>query len=246
MRLLSRLLACALLFFAALPATAADALHIGGIPNINTLHLSDGTIVRLYGILPPQAATEKTKAWPLHAEALAFLQGVAAGKPITLRMAPTPQNRKGEVLAEAVMPDGESLQMKMVQAGLARVYTTTENPHIATTLYPLEQQARAAKRGIWALDAYAILTPDNASDHMNRFTIVEGKVLDVAMVEGTTYMNFGTDWKTDFTIVAGNALARRIGAEHLKGSKVRVRGWLHSQNGPMITLSHDEQLEILP
>ncbi|MEJ2340506.1 MAG: hypothetical protein P8Y15_16660, partial [Gemmatimonadales bacterium] len=55
---------------------------------------------------------------------------------------------------------------------------------------------------------------------------------------------------TDFTIVIERRnlkhfvdRGRRL--VELAGKRVRVRGWLKRRNGPMITVTHPEQIEIL-
>ena len=71
----------------------------------------------------------------------------------------------------------------------------------------LEAQARAAKHGLWADDTYAVLTPDNAEKGLNGWAIVEGTVRANAMAGNTVYLNFGQDWRKDFTV--GTKITRR-------------------------------------
>ena len=89
--------------------------------------------------------------------------------------------------------------------------------------------------------------PEIPSD---RFELVEGRVLDVATVRNRTYVNFGDDWRSDFTLnLASSArkLFEREGfdLEGLEGRRVRARGWIKFYNGPMIDITHPEQIEIL-
>ena len=75
-------------------------------------------------------------------------------------------------------------------------------------------------------------------------------MLEVARVKGRAYLNFGTDWKTDFTLVLDeDALrlfdAEGIAPENFEGRTVRARGWLESFNGPMIEITHPEQIEVI-
>ena len=80
--------------------------------------------------------------------------------------------------------------------------------------------------------------------------MVEGTVLDSAEVRGRTYLNFGEDWRSDFTVTISPKDKRRFREESfdllaLKGRRIRVRGWLHQRNGPMIDVTHPEQIELL-
>ena len=89
-----------------------------------------------------------------------------------------------------------------------------------------------------------------AGKFVGRFEIVQGTVKDVADKGANFYINFGEDWRTDFTLTI-EGKARRLFREMafdpllLKGKTIRVRGWLKSFNGPMIAITHPEQIEIL-
>ncbi len=57
------------------------------------------------------------------------------------------QDRYGRTVAEVLLPDGRSLNRKLVKAGVAwmyRRYTTDQS------LSDLEEEARVARRGLWA------------------------------------------------------------------------------------------------
>ena len=75
-------------------------------------------------------------------------------------------------------------------------------------------------------------------------------VLDVAKVKGRVYLNFGENWRTDFTVTLSSKVSRlfkKVGMDPLalKDQRIRVRGWLRKRNGPMIQASHPEQAELL-
>ena len=75
-------------------------------------------------------------------------------------------------------------------------------------------------------------------------------MLSADIARGRGYLNFGADWKTDFTIsLAPDAvrLFRKSGIDiaALEGQRIRIRGWLGVRNGPVIEATHPEQLERL-
>jgi micrococcal nuclease len=75
-------------------------------------------------------------------------------------------------------------------------------------------------------------------------------VLRVAPTESHTYLNFGADWRADFTVRVRRtelegALAG-LDLEGLGGRLVEVRGVVLEAGGPLIELSHPEQLQVLP
>lgn len=104
---------------------------------------------------------------------------------------------------------------------------------------------------MWKDTAFRIRTPETAGSDTGKFVFVSGRITDVAETYSRTYLNFGEDWKTDFTISIDKSMARDMkesGIElmPLKNRMVRVRGWLEDWNGPHIKLYTPEHLEILP
>ncbi len=140
----------------------------------------------------------------------------------------------------------------MLQRGMARVYTFSDNRSVAEDMYALETEARNANRGIWAHPFYAIraATPSALERLYGTFQLVTGRVVDAARVKGKTYLNFGANWRDDFTITLNNKTHRlfektAIDPLALTGKLLRVRGWIKKRNGPEIIATHPEQLEIL-
>lgn len=254
----------ALLFLAVLPAARADGpaspapLTDGGTARVvavidgDTLTLDDGREVRLVGIQAPKLPLGRPDfvAWPLAEDARAALERLAKGKAVRLGYGGRQIDRYRRALAHLFLADGTWLQEALLKDGLARVYTFADNRALAGRLQGAEALAREARRGIWAHPFYAIIAADNAGARLDEFALVEGRVLETAVVRGRAYLNFGTDWKRDFTISIAPADLRsmtRAGFDPtaLAGRRVRVRGWVEWLNGPMIDLTHPEQLEVL-
>ncbi len=149
-----------------------------------------------------------------------------------------------------VDPDGEWIQAALLAAGMARVYSFRDNRTAVRTMYGLEAEARRARRGIWAHPFYRVRAPGELFRDIGSFQVVAGRVRAVATVRGTTYLNFGPDWRSDFTVML-KGRARRLFREAglspkaLEGHRIRVRGWLRKRNGPMIEATHPEQIEPL-
>lgn len=248
----------------AVPAAALEGLRPGGEAKVvsvvdgDTVVLDraiDGaTQVRLTGIQAPKLALGRPnfKDWPLAAEARKELEALTLGRPVRLFHGPQRMDRHGRLLAHLVGPDGLWLQGEMLKRGLARVYTFADNRDRAAEMYRLEREAREAKRGIWALPYYAVRGTDPKALDRDRdtFQVIEGRIADAALARGVLYLNFGANWRDDFTARVGkDALklfrAAGLGPEDFRDRRVRVRGWLRERNGPMIDLSHPEQIEFL-
>ena len=132
--------------------------------------------------------------------------------------------------------------------GFARVYSFADNRSRVPEMIAIEQEARRARRGIWALDYYKIQHAEGLRGTLDTFQIVEGRVRDVATVRGRTYLNFGADWRKDFTISISRRDRRRFkrgSIDDMRGRLVRVRGWISWRNGPMINATHPEQIEVI-
>ena len=151
------------------------------------------------------------------------------------------------------LPDGRRLwvQQELVSAGWARVMSYPDNRARAVDLLRSEIAAREAGRGAWTQAEFRIRDthPDALAQWTGSVQLIEGRVLDVAELNnGRVYLNFGADYRTDFTIVideTDRALFDDVDLPALLGQRVRVRGLVRDRNGPMIRLDHPERLEIL-
>ncbi len=222
----------------------------------DTLLLETGQQVRLVGIQAPKLPLGRPnfQAWPLAEEAKAALSGLALGHEVRLAYGGRRMDRHGRLLAQlyAVGEDGTELwiQGALLEAGMARVYSFADNRALVPEMLALETRARAQRRGIWAHPYYAIRDPEAADAHIGSFQLIEGRVLETAVVRGRAYLNFGADWREDFTVTMAPNVRRGFAAEGIdprdyQAARIRVRGWLKSFNGPMIEVTHPEQIEVL-
>lgn len=87
----------------------------------------------------------------------------------------------------------------------------------------------------------------DAGKHMGKWRQVSGMVHEVAVKKQMAYINFGADWKNDFTIYIPRTTLKQLDTEWLrtlKGKSVRVRGFLHDYYGPRITLLEPAMMEV--
>ncbi len=254
---LSRCLAVALLCGVPAAAAAPAPLETGGRATVveaidgDTVRLSDGRTLRLVGLQAPKLPLGRPdfEAWPLAPEAKAALEELALGREVELGYGGRRLDRHGRALAH-LHADGVWIQGEMLRRGLARVYSFPDNRALLAEMLALEEAARQARRGIWADPFYRILTPEEAGEAIDSFQLVEGLVLDASVIRGRGYLNFGPDWHSDFTLTIDPESRRRFEAAGTEigayaGRRVRARGWLKSYNGPMIELTHPEQIEVL-
>jgi micrococcal nuclease len=214
------------------------------------LRLSDRRVVRLAGIRMPAADAEHAAAESLAGEARAELGRLLDGQTVRLARAAAAHDRYGRIVAQIERSDGLWLQGALLEQGLAQVQTRPGEAARAAAMLALEQTARAAGRGLWAVAAFMPQDAGALHDSVGRFRIVRGRVLRVAPTESHVYLNFGADWRADFTVRVRRAEVDGALAgtdlEGLAGRLVEVRGVVLEAGGPLIELSHPEQLQVLP
>ncbi len=262
MRLIATLAVASSLLVGSLPAAdaglappptlnATEWVEAAAAIDGDTLRLADGRVVRLLGLAAPKPedASDANVA-KVAAAARQTLAMLALGKPLGLAFEGPRGDRHRRILAHVVAKDGTWLAAALVTAGLARVRTTADQRSGAARLLALEAEARAARRGLWALAAFRVLDTAAAGSQLDRFHLVEGRVIATSNTKGRLWLNFGSDWRTDFTVALDGAAQRRFKAAGvdpvaLHGKIIRVRGWLRLYNGPLIDVTHPEQIEVV-
>lgn len=245
---------------AAFPAAAAALPECAGGVEISgaqllrvekngSVVLSDGRALHLEGIRLPAGALDRAPQ-ALADGALGTLAGLLRRPPLTLTAVPPKEDRYDRVRGQLFGADGNWVQLALLKSGLARVAIAPDRTECAAELFAAEAQARAAHAGIWSLPAYAVRSPDAVGRDVGTFQIVEGKVLNAGLKNGRAYLNFGADWRTDFTVtVAPEDMAnfRRTGVDPraYAGQTIRVRGIVQSMNGPEIEAANPQGIEVV-
>jgi endonuclease YncB( thermonuclease family) len=222
----------------AVPPAAAD-----GPPTVvaaDDLRLADGRGVRLAGVHVPPGD-----------EAMAAVAGWLGQGALRLEPEPPPLDRHGRLRAQVRAAGGVWLQGELVRQGMAVVAPAADVPGaVIEELLGLERAARAAGRGLWATGAIGPWPAARVAAAPGAYVLVRGRVRGVARAQEFVYLNFGEDWRRDFTARAAARDAARfarqgLDLERLEGQEVLVRGHLLEANGPMIELVHLAQIEVM-
>ncbi|MGE3866571.1 MAG: thermonuclease family protein, partial [Hyphomonadaceae bacterium] len=221
----------------------------------DTLTLESGAKVQLTGILAPRRAFRDRPAEPLADESRLALEKMALGRTVLLAYGGEKKLGEDLMLAQVfVQTEGGRwiwAQQAMLREGMARARTWKTNHARAGDLFAAEAQARKAKIGLWKEKAYAVRAAGTVAAGERGYQTVEGVVRAVDSSEnGRTYLNFGDDYRTDFTVrVNGKDLDAWTPEDPaltaLKGKRVRVRGFVHDSGGPMIDIDHPQAIEIV-
>jgi endonuclease YncB( thermonuclease family) len=271
-----RRVACALIALAGLwlAGTAAvaqeqppcAALEIGLTRTVTrvidgeTVLLDDGSELRLIGALAPRAidAGAAPGTWPLETAAQEALRALVLGKSIALAFAGARTDRYGRLQAHAFLIEGQDrrwVQGHMLGLGLARAYGTSGDRACASDLLAAELPAREARRGLWSDAAYQKLAADRPAEllrHRATFQVIEGRVVRVAQVRGTFYLNFARNWRQGFSAsLRQDDLKALLGAHAanpkvIEGKNVLVRGWIEQRGAaPVVDLALAGLIEVI-
>ncbi|NOX83359.1 MAG: hypothetical protein GXP06_10315 [Alphaproteobacteria bacterium] len=231
-----------------LPAYAAPLN--GAVAISGGRFVADGQEFHLADILAPSAYVLAGDGEPYFDAAKRGLERLLANASLNIKNAGPVTRWGARVVTAKRVGETQTLQHQLVAMGAARVAPQSDNLELIDQLLVAEDEARAARKGLWALPAYRIFDADKAGRAVGRFHLIEGKVRRIAKVKGRVYINFGTDYKTDFTASAGSRLYRKWAEQgfdvaSLTDARLRIRGFVEAINGPSITLSHRRQIEVL-
>lgn len=228
------------------------------IIDAETLLLDDNRQLRLIGALAPRSddANAPADAWPAQIAAHRLLTSLVLGRTVRLAFGGRRFDRYGRYLAHVFLKDGTErggelwVQGEMLFQGAARAYGLPGSFDCAAELAAHERMARSKRNGIWTIGIYQPI-PALATRWLmqlrSRFSIVRGLVRDVARTKSAVYLNFGEDWKTDFTARIGKDVLSAhptfdAGLDRLKGQEIEVRGWIERRNGPLIDVADPAQI----
>ena len=218
---------------------------VADVSALGDLRLASDSRVHLADIILPES-----QVW--HEKAIARLKDLIS----IAVMAETgaSADRWGRYRAKVVTAKtGNDLAEELLRNGLALVDAGESSQLCNPSLLAVEQTARTAKIGIWSDKESRPIAAENVMEllrHVGRFTLVEGRVRTVGERGNRTYLNFGKDWKTDFTVTISKQIwtdmkRNGIDTDRLKGSMIRVRGVIREWQGPSLDIAAWETLEVI-
>ena len=234
---------------------AGPARSVVRVIDAETVLLDDNEEVRLIGAMAPRSpdASPGAQPWRPEDEALAALRSLVLGRSVSLAYSGRDVDRYGRRLAHLFLDrDGDRVwvQGELLSGGHARAYGLPGSFVCMRELLAHERVARQAGSGLWANAAYAAQPASRPRELLrlrNAYEIVEGSVAHIVPTKARTYVNFGSDWHSDFTagiearvLRANPEWAKTLAA--LEGQHVEVRGWIQYRNGPYIDIENPSQI----
>lgn len=215
----------------------------------DTIETSQG-VVRLAGIEAPHGFGFGD---PEQADtARITLNGLVKGKAIAIAALGEQPDRYGRTHAHVFMEDGQWLQAVLVDLGMVRVRPLAGEEACLSPLVGAEATARAAERGVWAGGINGPLPADDSSlsRKIGLYAIVEGRILSVGYGSVMVFLDFGHNYRRDFTVMIPKRLQAQFAEAGMpvatfEGRLVRVRGMIEESGGPAIRLQSPAAIELL-
>lgn len=208
-------------------ALATTEWQIKAIDAQANLVMENGDIVVLYGIFMSDSMS-----------ASGYLQQQWVGKTVQVETVKPERDRYNRIEGWVSSDAGELAQVSLLRQGLAQIDVTRSLPPDKAAMMAAAEQVKIfpVTTGMADLPAYATL---------------EGEVVAVAKQSERVLLNFGADWRSDFTVVIPRKMWRRlekvgVDVAGLTGRKIRVRGWVYHYNGAAIDITTPQQIEVLP
>jgi endonuclease YncB( thermonuclease family) len=231
------------------PRAGAHAASFAKVVSGTSFLTTDNIEIRLAGVLAADQDGQPLAASQSEAARSRLSTRLASGT-LTYTADETARDRYGRLAAE-VFVGGQWLQGDMVRTGELRSAPDRVSAACATLLLAAEDQARMERVGGWQSGAFALRTPQQIANRAGSFQIVEGIVQTATVNKGRGYINFGADYRDDFTVTVtpeDMKLFRQTRSDirKLAGKHVRVRGWVELYHGPEMEIALPAAIETLP
>ena len=207
--------------------------------------VEDGRVLRPAGLgLPrPNGKWGKRAVARLTELAMSDSLSVARSRP---EDAPSRPDRHGRTAVPLRLADGRNLAAALIGEGLGWVAAEAG----AEPLFASENLARERRRGIWSDGTVPILPAPAAARAVGRFALIYGEVLRATDTRNGVYLDFGADWRRDFSILVPRGRLRAFRAagkdpQTLVGAKVEVRGYPVRHSGVLVTVLHPQALRLI-
>jgi len=169
----------------------------------------------------------------------------AGGNRLSLQYGRERKDRYGRLLAHAYLGNGDNVAVLLLRLGDATTLVVPPNTAAADCYQQIENEARAAGRGLWQLAAYQTQDAGSLPRDAGGFYIVRGRVtgiqrtrqqvrvtlqgLLVARISGNDLANFEPDY-----------------LDKLAGHTVELRGWIKPEgDGLGIRIRHPAALALV-
>ena len=219
----------------------------------DTIRLVNGELLRYVGLDTPEVRIKEAGSFvynpqPFSLEAKEYNRKLVEGKHLRIEFDIEKRDKYGRLLGYC-FADDVFINAELLKHGYATLYTFPPNLKYVEMFVDLQKKARKEKRGLWG--SYDTISSDEAHKYINQVRSVRGRILGTYQSAKCVFLNFGQDYKTDFTVVIfNNSLStfREKGinpAVFYHGKTIEVTGRIKSYNGPEIIVNSPYEIELI-
>ncbi|GGD06791.1 hypothetical protein [Aquisalinus flavus] len=145
----------------------------------------------------------------------------------------------------------EPLQVRLIEQGHLSILPDQLPAAFDDRFRAAQLTAQVTGRGVWATESLRVLYADDAGEGEGQLRFVRGRVRYAYEGRDWTYLNFGRDYRTDFTIMIKPRLAQKMTEagqppSSFEGRRIEVYGLIHQENGPAVELTSGANIRIIP
>ncbi|MBU0759505.1 MAG: thermonuclease family protein [Candidatus Omnitrophica bacterium] len=219
----------------------------------DTIELSDGRTVRYIGIDTPEIREKNNGTWsykpmPYSEEAREFNRDLVEGKAVKLEFDVQKLDKYDRILAYVHVGD-RMVNLEMLSRGYAMMYTYPPNVKYSEMFLKAQDEAREARRGLWAGVEENIISPKDTGENIGFVRIVQATIISTYISEKALILNCGYDFKivifrNNFSLFPKEAI--RSPDSYFRNKAVRVYGIIKKYKGSKeIIINDSSQLRIL-
>jgi len=235
---------------------AGQAVAVAEVIDGDTLRLVEGTLVRLAGVTTPRGPMAADETLPLQETARRVLSALLATGAVTMLTTDEVADRYGRIHGQVFVEQPEGtlswVQERLAERGLVRVERPRLTPACNKRLRDAEATAIAAQTGLWGEVAHGIWDARDPSltSRIGLYEVVEGLVLSVGTRTYMTFVDFGREYRRDFTVMITPSMVEKLAVAgmvvaDIAGRRVRVRGVIEMSGWPAIRLKQVDEIAIL-
>lgn len=206
----------------------------------DTIEISGGDRIRLLGIDAPE------KGESFYDEAAKRLRELTGGGAVTFEFCDE-RDVYGRLLA-TIRVNTSNINSILLQEGMALPLLIPPCGYkVAEDVLKAAAYGVRLRMGIYSKNEHRIISHLEAGDHLGEHVMVIGEVMDLHKGREAWHLNFGPDWKTDFTAVLltegqNRYLKLGIDPEELIGIEVMVIGKIRQHYGAQIIVRGPDQI----
>ena len=241
------------IFFSCVFFICARAETVLEVIDGDTVRLENGRLLRYIGIDTPETRVKKGRVWidspqPFSKEAKAFNRMLVEGKSVRVEFDVDTTDIYGRLLGYVFLQD-RCVNTMLLEEGLAVLYTCPPNVKYTNIFVAAQNRARKRSKGLWG--SYGAVTSDEAHKYVGQIKSIRGLVRGTYQSGKSVFLNFGSNWRTDFTVVIFNDSLPLFSKKGIKpvtfyqGKYIEVTGRVREYNGPEIIVNIPEEIRVL-